>query len=164
MKILYYGGQKSGKSLLAEQKALELAKAQKPYYIATYDNSYGDTEMHARIKTHRKQRKDRFITIEEPLHPNHYVQTGGTYLIDCMSMWLFNTLQQPIEAVMQEVEHLCTKDAHIVFVLNDVSSGIIPIDGISRDYVDRSGIVGQKLAALCDEVYEVKLGIALRLK
>jgi len=37
MKILYYGGQKSGKSLLAEQKALALSKATKPCYIATYD-------------------------------------------------------------------------------------------------------------------------------
>ncbi len=164
MKILYYGGQKSGKSLLAEQKALELAKAQKPYYIATYDNSYNDAEMRVRIETHRKQRKDRFITIEEPLYPSRHIRPGGIHLIDCMSMWLLNTLEESIDAVIKEVENICAKDAHIVFVLNDVSSGIIPIDAMSRDYVDRSGIVGQKLAALCDEVYEVKLGIASRLK
>ena len=164
MNILYYGGQKSGKSLLAEQKALELSNDIKPYYIATYDNSYNDAEMRVRIKMHRKQREDRFLSIEEPLHPSHHIQTGGTYLIDCMSMWLLNTLEESIDAVIKEVENICAKDAHIVFVLNDVSSGIIPIDPLSRDYVDRSGIVGQKLAALCDEVYEVKLGIALRLK
>ncbi len=164
MKILYYGGQKSGKSLLAEQKALELSDSTKPYYIATYNNSYDDAEMHTRIETHRKQRKDRFITIEEPLHPSSHIQAGGTYLIDCMSMWLLNTLEMPMEMLIQEIEALCATNANIVFVLNDVSSGIIPIDAMSRTYVDRSGIVGQKLAALCDEVYEVKLGIAVRLK
>ncbi len=164
MKILYYGGQKSGKSFLAERKALELANDIKPCYIATYDNSYNDIEMHARIETHREQREDRFLSIEEPLHPSHHIQTGGTYLIDCMSMWLLNTLEQPMETLIQEIESMCAKNAHIVFVLNDVSSGIIPIDTVSRKYVDRSGIVGQKLAALCDEVYQVKLGIPVRLK
>ncbi len=164
MKILYYGGQKSGKSLLAEQKALELSDGIKPCYIATYDNSFNDDEMRTRIKTHQKQREDRFITIEEPLHPSSHIQAGGTYLIDCMSMWLLNTLEMPMEMLIQEIEALCATDADIVFVLNDVSSGIIPIDAMSRTYVDRSGIVGQKLAALCDEVYEVKLGIAVRLK
>jgi len=39
MKVLYFGGQKSGKSRLAEMRALSLSKnrAIKPYYIATYD-------------------------------------------------------------------------------------------------------------------------------
>ena len=55
MTILYYGGQKSGKSRLAETKALELAHGNKPYYVATYDNSYGDSEMHARIARHPTQ-------------------------------------------------------------------------------------------------------------
>ena len=164
MKILYYGGQKSGKSLLAEQKTLELSGGTKPYYIATYDDSYDDTEMQARIETHRKQREDRFITIEEPLHPSAHIKAGGTYLIDCISMWLLNTLEISMEMLIQEIEALCATDANIVFVLNDVSSGIIPIDAMSRSYIDRSGIIGQRLAALCDEVHEVKLGIALRLK
>jgi len=164
MKILYYGGQKSGKSLLAERKALELSTDSKPCYIATYNNSYDDTEMQARIQTHREQRKARFITIEETLYPSRHIQPGGTYLIDCISMWLLNTLEHPIEVLIQEIETLCAADAHIVFVLNDVSSGIIPLDAMSREYVDRSGIIGQKLATLCDEVYEVKLAIPVRLK
>gem|GEM_PF-4292078 len=35
LKILYTGRQKSGKSRLAEAKALSLVKSQKPYYVAT---------------------------------------------------------------------------------------------------------------------------------
>jgi len=41
---------------------------------------------------------------------------------------------------------------------------VIPFDKESRSFVDRSGIIGQRLASFCDEVYEVKLGLPLRLK
>jgi len=164
MKILYYGGQKSGKSLLAEQKALSLTDTAKPYYIATYDNSYEDAEMAERIAKHQSQRQEAFHTVEETLHLSKVIEAGRTYLIDCMSMWLLNTLAWEEEQLFAEIEALTTKEANIVFVLNDVSSGIIPIDSISRKYVDRSGLIGQKLAAMCDEVYEVKLGLEIRLK
>ncbi|MBA1419697.1 MAG: bifunctional adenosylcobinamide kinase/adenosylcobinamide-phosphate guanylyltransferase [Epsilonproteobacteria bacterium] len=164
MKTLYHGGQKSGKSLLAEQKALSLAGEQKPYYIATYDNSYNDVEMAERIAVHQSQRKEQFSTIEETLHLSQHIQEGHTYLIDCMSMWLLNTMEWSMEALLDEVEIICSKEANFVFVLNDVGSGVIPLDAMSRKYVDRSGILGQKLAQLCDEVYEVKLGLENRLK
>jgi len=164
MKTLYYGGQKSGKSLLAEQKALSLAGDEKPYYIATYDNSYSDSEMLKRIEQHRSQRKEAFITIEETKNLNSVIENGQTYLIDCMSMWLLNTLDDALEDLMKELELLAKKEANIVFVLNDVSSGVIPLESMNRKYVDRSGIVGQKLAQLCDEVYEVKLGLESKLK
>ena len=164
MKILYYGGQKSGKSLLSEQKALNLAGSSKPYYIATYDNSYEDAEMQIRIAKHQIQRKTQFHTIEETHHLSKVIEAGQTCLIDCMSMWLLNTLAWEEEKLFVELEALTAKKANIVFVLNDVNSGIIPIDGISRKYVDRSGVIGQKLAAMCDEAYEVKLGLEVRLK
>jgi adenosylcobinamide kinase/adenosylcobinamide-phosphate guanylyltransferase len=164
MKTLYHGGQKSGKSLLAEQKALSLAGNSKPNYIATYDNSYGDLEMGERIETHQSQRKDAFITIEETKNLSSVIEDGKTYLIDCMSMWLLNTLDKRLENLMEELDALAKKEAHIVFVLNDVNSGVKPLERMSREYVDRSGIVGQKLAQLCDEVYEVKLGLTSRLK
>jgi len=69
-----------------------------------------------------------------------------------------------MEALIEEVEMICSKEANIVFVLNNVGSGVIPLDTMSRKYVDRSGILGQKLAQFCDEVYEVKLGLENRLK
>ncbi len=164
MKTLYYGGQKSGKSSLAEAKALELSSGDKPIYIATYDASYGDAEMAGRIARHRADRADRFVTIEETQDLVGQIEPGGTYLIDCMSMWLLNTLEWDEERVLSQIEALGAVDAHIVFVLNDVGSGVIPAERFSRTYVDRSGIVGQALARVCDEVYEVKLGIEVRLK
>ncbi|SFV58420.1 Adenosylcobinamide-phosphate guanylyltransferase [hydrothermal vent metagenome] len=164
MKILYYGGQKSGKSLLAEQKALELTYDKKPYYIATYDNSYSDQEMQERIYQHQWQREDKFISIEESFELPMVINNRGTYLIDCLSMWILNTLDIEIEELFEQIEALAQKDANIVFVLNNVNSGVIPIDAESRKFVDRSGIIGQRVAKICDEVYEVKLGLEIRLK
>ena len=162
--ILYYGGQKSGKSRLAETKALELANESKPYYIATYDNSYSDSEMHARIARHRTQRGERFHTLEAPLYLADAVRDNEVYLIDCISMWLLNTLTWDEARLFEELDALFTKEATLVMVLNDVSRGVIPLEAMSRTYVDRSGIVGQYIARHCDEVYEVALGIAKRLK
>ena len=163
MKALYYGGQKSGKSRLAEAKALAWADSEKPFYIATYDASYGDAEMAERIARHQADRGAQFVTLEEPRNLDRVVIPGSVYLIDCMSMWILNTLSWDEAEVLAQIERLGAVDADIVFVLNDVGSGVIPPEAMSRTYVDRSGIVGQALAAMCDEVYEVKLGLPIRL-
>ena len=164
MKILYFGGQKSGKSRLAEEKALELTYDKKPYYIATYDNSYGDDEMDERIYRHQFQREEKFISVEEPVYLPAVIEAQGTYLIDCISMWILNTLDMEIEELFEQLEEVFQSNANIVFVLTDISSGIIPLDSESRKFVDRAGVIGQKLTTLCDEVYEVKLGLPIKLK
>jgi len=159
-KILFFGGQKSGKSLLAEQKTLKISNT-KPYYIATYDNSFGDSEMIKRVHRHKLQRGDEFITIEETKDISKVIKPNGTYLIDCLSMWILNNIQDE-QNIFRQIELLNSCDANIVFVLNEVTSGVIPNDSISRRYVDLTGVVGQKIATLCDEVYEVKFGLEKR--
>lgn len=163
MRILYFGGQKSGKSKLAEQKAIKLSNS-KPYYIATYNNSYGDEEMQKRIDNHQNQREDNFITIEEQKDLTKVIEDNNTYLIDCVSMWLLNNLENNEKSLIEQIDTICKTSANIVFVLNDVNSGVIPIDKISRRFVDLTGIIGQKIALECNEVYEVKFGLGNRLK
>jgi adenosylcobinamide kinase/adenosylcobinamide-phosphate guanylyltransferase len=164
MKILYLGGQKSGKSFLAERKTLELIYDKKPYYIATYDNSYADQEMQERVYMHQWQRENKFISIEEPYDLPSVIANRGTFLVDCLSMWILNTLGVEIDELFKQIEILANRDANIVFVLNNISSGVIPIDIESRKFVDRSGVIGQRVANICDEVYEVKVGLESRLK
>jgi len=164
MKVLYYGGQKSGKSLLAEKKALELSKTKKPFYIATYNNSYNDSEMHGRIEKHQKQRQALFITIEESFDLPKVIEDNETYLVDCISMWLLNNLDKTEEELLTQLEKISLSNANIIFVLNDVNKGVIPMDKESRRFVDMTGVIGQKLASFCDEVYEVTLGLERRLK
>ena len=164
IKALYYGGQKSGKSLLAEEKTLSLSLSSKPYYIATYDNSYADKEMQKRLERHKIQRTNKFISIEEPFDLVQHIKAGESYLIDCISMWILNHIHQEETLLLHQLEALSSIDANIVFVLNDVNSGVIPMDRESRKFVDTTGVIGQYLAKICDEVYEVKLGIPISLK
>ena len=164
MKIFYFGGQKSGKTKAGIKKALELSKDKKPYYVATYDNSFGDSSMQDRIDKHILERKDDFLSIEEPKDLTKIVKEKETYLIDCISMWLFNNLQKEENQLKNQLQEICKIDANIVFILNDVSCGVIPFDKESRRFVDFSGLIGQELAKLCDEVYEVKFGLERRLK
>ena len=164
MKIFYFGGQKSGKTKAGIKKALELSKDKKPYYVATYDNSFGDSSMQDRIDKHINERKDDFKSIEEPKDLTKIVKEKETYLIDCVSMWLFNNLQKEENYLKNQLQEICKLDANIVFILNDVSCGVIPFDKESRRFVDFSGLIGQELAKLCDEVYEVKFGLERRLK
>ena len=163
-KIFYFGGQKSGKTKAGSKKALDLAQNSKPYYVATYDNSYGDISMNERINRHISERKDDFICIEEAKDLTKVVESNNTYLIDCVSMWLLNNLLKSEDELKQQLRTICKIDANIIFILNDVSCGVIPIDSESRKFVDFSGLLGQELASLCDEVYEVKYGIERRLK
>ena len=164
MKILFYGGQKSGKSSKAEAAVLKICGIRKPCYIATYDNSYNDAEMAERVVKHRAQRGDKFITIEEPKNLPSVIEPCNCYLIDCISMWLMNNLDQSQEKILKQLEKISEIDADIVFVLNNVNEGVIPLNCESRKFVDMTGIAGQYLASVCDEVYEVVLGIERRLK
>lgn len=163
MKVLYIGGQNSGKSYLAEQKILELSPS-KPFYIATYDNSYNDTTMHEKIAKHQQRRNEQFTTLEESRNLASCIQSSQSYLIDCVSMWIFNNLDTPFDALILQLEELKYCDATIVFVLNDVNSGIIPYEKETRKFVEYTGRVGQYLTALCDEVYDVKFGIGVKIK
>jgi adenosylcobinamide kinase/adenosylcobinamide-phosphate guanylyltransferase len=167
LKILYFGGQKSGKSGLAEKRTLLLSqlRGKKAVFVATYDDSFEDSDMQKRIENHRVERGDSFITVEETLHLSDIVaKSDETYLIECVSMWILNTMGWGLEKVLNQIETIGKSRADIVFVLNSVGSGVIPMDGVSREYIDRIGLVGQKLARFCDEVYEVKFGIEVRIK
>ncbi|MCR8710878.1 bifunctional adenosylcobinamide kinase/adenosylcobinamide-phosphate guanylyltransferase [Aliarcobacter butzleri] len=164
MKIFYFGGQKSGKTKVGIKKALELSTTKKPYYIATYDNSFGDSSMSERINKHIIERKNDFITIEEPKDLTKIIKENNTYLIDCISMWLFNNLQNNEESLKLQLSEICKIEANIIFILNDVSCGVIPFDKESRRFVDYSGIIGQELVKLCDEIYEIKYGIERKIK
>ena len=169
MITLFIGGQKSGKSKLAEKYTLKLSKKcknKKPNYIATYDDSYGDKQMKYKIKLHKKQRQDKFETINETIDLVKVIKPNHTYLIDCISMWILNTIDFKEKKLIKKLKQLkkLSLNSNIVFVLNDVNNGIIPIDNITSKFVNRTGIVGQYLSKISDEVYEVKFGLKKKLK
>jgi len=165
MKALFIGGIKSGKSYSAEQYTLALGSDQKPHYLATTELL--DEEMNERISLHRQQRGEDFITLEAPLDLYGVLKTAESpVLIECTTMWINNMLYhgQTKEQMIEHIEKVLALPNVLVFVHNDVGSGIIPDNALARQYVDISGAVSQLIASRCDEVYHCIAGIATRIK
>ena len=98
MKELILGGARSGKSALAEQRAL--ASGFGVSYIATAE--VGDAEMAARIAMHRARRPDRWQLVEEPITLAAVLRQEAAakrcIIVDCLTLWLSNLLADGIEA------------------------------------------------------------------
>ncbi|WP_045857167.1 bifunctional adenosylcobinamide kinase/adenosylcobinamide-phosphate guanylyltransferase [Teredinibacter purpureus] len=166
MKSLILGGARSGKSTYAE--TLALRNDNTVIYVAT--GWAGDNEMTERIENHKASRPAHWQTIEEPLgiadiltHHNH---ANTTILVDCLTLWLSNCLAN--KCFDQEKNALLnvlpTLQADIIFVSNEVGSGVVPLGQLSREFVDNSGWLHQSLAAHCDNVTLVVAGLPLPLK
>jgi len=132
--------------------------------VATYDNSYNDEAMQDRINRHIDERKEEFLSIEEPRNLLPHIKKNETYLIDCMTMFILNNMDDGIDKMKEQLEELFKIDCNMIFILNDIGNGVIPMDRYSRDFVDVSGLIGQYLAQNCDEVYEVKYSLEKKLK
>lgn len=165
MKVLYIGGQKSGKSALAQQEALDHTQ-NTPVYVATYANNFKDKEMEKRILEHKLDRQGKFKSIEESFNILKYCKHEEIYVVDCIGMIVLNMMEKKFTdaEILEHIEAIAKSDYDFVFVLNDVNSGIIPPDSYSRRYADLCGLSGQILARECEHVYLVSCGLKLSLK
>jgi len=170
MKSLFIGGIKSGKSLQAERYTLSFChhnKLQKPIYLAT--SEFIDEEMLNRIKQHQQQRQDSFITIEEPLNLSETIahfDPDQTILLECVSIWLNNMLYHKFShaKIFQQINKILQLPQNIIFVQNDIGSGIIPDNQLAREYLDLSGKISQQLGKNCQEVYFCIAGLKQQIK
>lgn len=167
--ILITGGARSGKSSYAEQRARELGPRR--LYIATAEAK--DEEMRQRIEEHKRRRGDEWVTIEEPIElaETLLAQRAQTdcALVDCLTLWISNLLLQydrrfVEEKVGQLVETASRLDFHLVFVTNEVGSGIVPDNPLARQFRDLSGWANQRIAAAANEVLLVVAGIPMIVK
>lgn len=163
-KTLFIGGIKSGKSLHAQDYILSISD-KKPIYLATTE--FMDAGMEIRIKEHKKNRQDKFITIEESLGIHDIINTNDKpILVECISMWINNMLYHGFnfQDMKNELDKIMKLDKTIVFVLNDVGTGVIPDNALAREFVDISGKLSQLIASGCEEVYHTIAGISTRIK
>ncbi|MFA5461156.1 MAG: bifunctional adenosylcobinamide kinase/adenosylcobinamide-phosphate guanylyltransferase [Sulfurimonas sp.] len=163
-KALFIGGIKSGKSLNAQNYILALSSKQ-PIYLATTE--FIDKEMQERIDAHKQGRSDDFETIEEPIKLYNIIsKCNNAVLVECVSMWINNMLYHgfTFADMKEELEKILELDKTVVFVLNDVGSGVIPENALAREFVDISGKLSQLIASKCDEVYHTIAGISTRIK
>ncbi len=162
MNALFVGANKSGKSQLALEYTLNISH-KKPYFIATGLSI--DQEMREKIELHKKNRADKFITIEVPLNVFDAIQSIKEYkLIDCLSFWVSNMLLNNKEGdIISEIEKI-SKTQNCIFVINEVGAGVIPANELARKFAHYNGIVAQITAKNCDEVYFCVAGISVKIK
>lgn len=181
MKELILGGARSGKSLLAEQRAA--ASGLRVIYLATAEAR--DGEMRRRIDHHRARRPAEWGCAEEPIELASRLQLLAApdtcILVDCLTLWLTNLLFAGRAAAQAEagealdcplfssktqalIDTLPTLPGQVIFVSNEVGWGIVPMHPVSRLFADEQGRLNQRVAAVCDRVTLVAAGLPLTLK
>jgi len=182
---LILGGQKSGKSRCAEQRATEwLAPLDRPgreaLLIATA--RAGDAEMTARIQRHRQDRAAAGLhldTLEEPMDLaealRRHSATHRLIVVDCLTLWLTNWLM-PVDATDQPGTQAWTRQRNalldalpglpgpVVLVGNEIGLGLSPLGAEVRHFVDELGRLHQDLARLCDHVTLMVAGLELPIR
>ena len=164
--LLITGGARSGKSSFAEQRTRQLGGPL--VYIATAEAF--DSEMKDRIALHQARRGPDWQTVHAPLNlPQVLCDTDGRgpCLVDCLTIWLSNLMfaEQPTaSAADQLVAAIAARSDPVVLVTNEVGSGIVPENALSRRFRDEAGRMNQIIAAAVDEVYVSISGIPVRIK
>ena len=160
--ILLTGGVKSGKSRFA----LELAKKFDAPKVFIASGVPFDDEMKARITRHREERDQDFILCEEPIEIYRPLIecAANVYVIDCLTTWIGNLLhlEKDVEKEMDVLlRNLTGKE---IFITNEVGWGIMPVNELSRKFIDHLGNINKKLAEKSDVVYLMVSGLRVRVK
>jgi len=167
MLTLVLGGQRSGKSRYAE--SLMPADGRQVTYIATAIAN--DDAMRERIRAHREQRPGHWRTVEcqgdlaGDLAAND--APDAWQLVDCLTLWLTGLIDDEVGArhgIDRLVDTLPRLKCSVVLVSNETGFGVVPMDAISRRFVDLAGRMNQDVAAVCRRVVFTAAGLPLHLK
>lgn len=171
--ILITGGQRSGKSQLAEKMALE--KSENPVYLATAH--IWDEEFRQRVINHQQRRGPQWTNIEEEKELSRHNVAGRVVVIDCITLWCTNYFfsrekaewEQPsvddaLNCLKKEFDKFTSQDATFIFVTNEIGSGGVSENAIQRKFTDLEGWMNQYVASKADEVILMVSGIPLKIK
>ena len=165
--ILITGGQRSGKSRYAEQRALRLTET--PVYLATA--RVWDEEFRERVERHRADRGSQWQTIEEEKWLSKHEVTGRVVLIDCVTLWSTNfffdskaDVEQSLQLIKEEFDRFTQQEAVFFFVTNEIGLGGTPENKLQRKFTDLLGWVNQYIASKADEVVLMVSGIPVEVK
>ena len=165
---LLLGGARSGKSALAERLA---ARWDGPVTVVVTAQAR-DAEMAERIRRHRAQRPAGWQTIEEPLDLEAALAKApaeAQVLLDCLTLWVSNLLERGLtdeqvgQLARSAAAAAAARAAPTVVVSNEVGSGIVPADPLSRRYRDLLGQVNAVWAAAAGQALLLVAGRAVPL-
>lgn len=180
--VLVTGGARSGKSSFAESIC---KKYNKTSYIATAQIL--DDEMRDRVIKHRQQRPSEWDTWEInsnlSIEIDKIAKNSDVALLDCLTIMVLNLMflddinydtenMEKINAVelsikeeiIRVLEFVKSTNMDFVIVTNEIGSGIVPENRLSRVYRDIVGRMNQLCASYADEVYCTISGIPLKIK
>lgn len=180
--VFITGGARSGKSTFAETTVGPLSHV---LYVATAVGF--DDEMRERIKNHRDRRDPRWETLEafcglREVLPGRLAGKEAM-LFDCVTLMVTGLImrenidwERPDQAVLACIRNNILEETRSlietardfsglsVIVSNEVGSGIVPVNAMTRFFRDAAGEANQKIAASADRVVLMTAGIPLILK
>jgi adenosylcobinamide kinase / adenosylcobinamide-phosphate guanylyltransferase len=171
--VLITGGSRSGKSSYALNLAAQRLDApQRGYFLATAQPI--DDEMQQRIAHHRRDRPASFETIEEPIEVCRAMARidarAAVLVIDCLTLWISNLMAagRGDEAILAEANQLArllrAAPFHTFVVSDEVGSGIVPMEPLSRRFRDLLGWTNQTIGRAADQILLMVAGHPLRVK
>jgi histidinol-phosphate/aromatic aminotransferase/cobyric acid decarboxylase-like protein/adenosyl cobinamide kinase/adenosyl cobinamide phosphate guanylyltransferase len=157
---LVIGGTRSGKSVHAER--LAALDGRPVRYLATADPA--DASMQERIARHAARRPPEWETVVVGEDPAAAVARDGTTLLDGLGVWIASALHRGLDvpaAVGRLIQS--ARGRRVIVVAEEAGHGILPMDVVSRAWLDALGEATQRLSAAAAQVDLVVAGRALRL-
>lgn len=161
---LIMGANGSGKSLFAEQLAVE--SGEKRVYIATMVPYTEDN--HKRIAKHLEQRKGKnFATQEVPVDlDTAAVDSDSIVLLEDASNLLANeifTRNNGADKVLDDIKTIAQKCKKLIIVSIDGLYGD-GFDGETQNYINQLNSLNRKLCDIADTAFIMKDGKAVKIK
>jgi adenosyl cobinamide kinase/adenosyl cobinamide phosphate guanylyltransferase len=163
------GGARSGKSTLA----VRLASAFDCPVVVVATAEPLDDDMAERIRAHRASRPSEWGVVEAPLAllgAIEAVRDDASVLLDCLTLWVSNALEdgstdEDIEGEASKVASaLASRTQSSIVVSNEVGLGIVPANALARRFRDVLGRVNASFAAEADRSFFVVAGRGLPLE
>lgn len=177
MLILISGGSRSGKSLYAEIRLLELSEAPLCARIYLAASGVYDEEMRARVRRHRAMRRGKgFVTIERERDMTGIladIPEGSCVLIETLTAWAANEMFRGnsvidgayvAEKVYLELEGIIARSEHVVIVSDDIFADSMAYDDTTEAYLRMLASLQIRIASEADEVTECFAGLPLHYK
>ena len=181
MHELILGGQKSGKSRCAEQRAGAWLQQPGNSCVLLVTALGHDEEMRERIRRHRDDRSLRLPALrtdevprELPLAIASQSSPDRLLVVDCLTLWLTNLLMPMHGSALSAgawaskhdelCEALVSAPGPVLMISNEISLGLTPMGREARHFVDELGLLHQTLASLCSRVTLMVAGLEMALK
>ncbi|HEY0821102.1 MAG TPA: bifunctional adenosylcobinamide kinase/adenosylcobinamide-phosphate guanylyltransferase [Rhizobacter sp.] len=178
---LILGGQRSGKSRCAEERARAWLQSPGREAVLVATALPHDDEMRERIARHRADRAARApgLATEEVPHDlqgalGRLAAPHRMVVVDCLTLWLTNLLMPLHGPALDDAawqarraalcDTLAAASGPVVLVSNEIGLGLSPMSAESRRFVDELGHLHQAVAHVADRVTLMVAGLVLPVK